>query len=42
MHYAVLKMPLKINLEPYKNEILSWVSEKYIIPEILSKIRGIL
>ena len=38
----VLKMPLKIDLEPYKNEILSWVSEKYMIPEILSKIRGIL
>ena len=35
-------MPPKINLEPYKNEILSWVSEKHIIPEILSKIKGIL
>jgi hypothetical protein len=42
MHCAVLKMPPKINLEPYKNEILSWVSEKHTIPEILSKIRGIL
>ena len=35
-------MPPKIDLEPYKDEILSWVSEKYIIPEILSKIKGIL
>jgi hypothetical protein len=42
MHYTVLKIPLKINLKPYKNEILSWISEKHIIPEILSKIRGIL
>ncbi|PMD51118.1 uncharacterized protein K444DRAFT_620280 [Hyaloscypha bicolor E] len=35
-------MPPKIDLEPYKDEILSWVSEKHTIPEILSKIRGIL
>jgi hypothetical protein len=35
-------MPPKINLKPYKDEILSWVSEKHTIPEILSKIRGIL
>jgi len=35
-------MPPKIDLEPYKDEILSWVSEKHTIPEILSKIGGIL
>jgi len=35
-------MPPKLSLEPYKNEILSWVSEKLIYPEILSKIRVIL
>jgi transposase len=35
-------MTPKIDLEPYKDEILSWVSEKHTIPEILSKIRGIL
>ena len=35
-------MPPKIDLEPYKDEILSWVSEKHTIPEILSKIIGIL
>ena len=35
-------MPLKIDLESYKNKILSWVSKKYIIPKILSKIKGIL
>jgi hypothetical protein len=34
-------MPPKIDLEPYKDEILSWVSEKHTIPEILSKIGGI-
>jgi hypothetical protein len=41
-HHTVLKMPPTIDLEPYKDKILSWVSEKYIIPEIFSKIRGIL
>jgi len=41
-HCAVLKMPPKIDLDPYKDEILSWVSEKHTIPEILSKIKGIL
>jgi hypothetical protein len=41
-YYIVLKMPPKIDLKPYKDEILSWVSEKHMIPEILSKIRGIL
>ena len=35
-------MPPKLSLEPYKNEVLSWVSEKLIYPEILSKIIGIL
>ena len=35
-------MPPKLSLEPYKNEVLSWVSEKLIYPEILSKIRVIL
>ena len=35
-------MPPKIDLESYKDEILSWVSEKHTIPEILSKIGGIL
>jgi hypothetical protein len=35
-------MPPKIDLEPYKDKILSWVSEKHTIPEILSKIIGIL
>jgi hypothetical protein len=35
-------MPPKLSLEPYKNEILSWVSEKLTYPEILSKIRVIL
>jgi hypothetical protein len=37
-------MPPKLSLEPYKNKILSWVSEKLNLtyPEILSKIRIIL
>jgi hypothetical protein len=35
-------MPSKLSLEPYKNKILSWVSEKPIYSEILSKIRVIL
>ena len=30
-------MPPKIDLEPYKDEILSWVSEKLPYPAILSK-----
>jgi hypothetical protein len=34
-------MPPKINLEPYKDEIISWVSEKHTIPGILSRIIGI-
>jgi hypothetical protein len=40
-HCAVLKMPLKINLKPYKDEIISWVSKKHTIPGILSRIIGI-
>jgi hypothetical protein len=42
IHCTVRKMPPKIDLEPYKDEILSWVSEKHTIPKILSKIIGIL
>jgi hypothetical protein len=35
-------MPPKLSLEPYKDEILSWVSEKHTNPKILSKISVIL
>jgi hypothetical protein len=40
-HCAVLKVPSKINLELYKDDIISWVSEKHTIPGILSRIIGI-
>ena len=34
-------MPPKINLEPYKNEILTWLKDDVPYNEILSKISDI-